>query len=140
MEIAPSLTDRFRDPQADPAYDRRRLRLAAAMVIMGVLHFVVPGPFRRIVPRWFPWRSEAVAISGAAELTSGVLMAFPRTKRIGGSLAVATLAAVFPANVQMAVDASLGRPQVKAPAWLMWLRVPLQVPMIASAARVARAA
>jgi uncharacterized membrane protein len=140
METTNSPTDRFRDPQADPTYDRQRLRLAAAMMIMGVLHFVVPGPFRKIVPRWFPWRSEAVAISGVAELTSGVLMAFPRTKRVGGSIAVVTLAAVFPANVQMAVDASRGRPQVKAPAWLMWLRVPLQVPMIASAARVARSA
>lgn len=140
METATSLTDRFRDPQADPPYDRQRLRLAAAMVTMGVLHFVVPGPFRRIVPRWFPWRSEAVAISGVAELASGLLMAFPRTKRIGGSLAVALLAAVFPANVQMAVDASRGKPQVKAPAWLMWLRLPLQVPMIASAVRVARGA
>lgn len=105
---------------------------------MGTLHFVVPGPFRRIVPRWFPWRSEAVVVSGVAELASGLLMAFPRTKRIGGSLAVGLLVAVFPANVQMAVDASRGRGQVKAPAWLMWLRLPLQVPMVASAARVAR--
>lgn len=140
METATSPMDHFRDPLADPPCDRRRLRLAALMVVMGALHFVIPGPFRRIVPRWFPWRSGAVAVSGAAELAAGSLMAFPRTKRIGGSLAVVILAAVFPANVQMAVDASSGRPQVNAPAWILWLRLPLQVPMFASAVRVARGA
>lgn len=140
METATSPMDRLRDPLADPPWDRRRLRLAALMVVMGALHFVVPGPFRRIVPRWFPWRSEAVAVSGAAELAAGILMAFPRTRRVGGSLAVVVLAAVFPANVQMAVDASAGRPQVKAPAWVLWLRLPLQLPMIATAVRVARGA
>ncbi|MCZ7629499.1 MAG: hypothetical protein M5U19_10795 [Microthrixaceae bacterium] len=77
METATSPMDRLRDPLADPPWDRRRLRLAALMVVMGALHFVVPGPFRRIVPRWFPWRSEAVAVSGAAELAAGILMAFP---------------------------------------------------------------
>lgn len=138
MQTATTLLDHMRDPQVDPPCDRRRLRLAALMVTMGVLHFVVPAPFRRIVPRWFPWRSEAVAVSGAAELTSGLLMAFPGTKRIGGSLAVVVLAVVFPANVQMAVDASTGKPQVKAPAWILWLRLPLQAPMIATALQVAR--
>lgn len=155
MAHAPSFLDRLRDPQADPPRDRARLRLAAMMAAMGVLHFVVPGPFRSIVPRWFPWAREAVMWSGVAELTTGVLVAVPRTSRIGGALGVATIAAVYPANVQMAVDASRrqysepGRsevpgqpdvpgPSVKMPAWAAWLRLPLQVPLLLTALRIAR--
>lgn len=129
----PGLLDRLRDPDADPAEDRSRLRFAAMMTAMGVAHFVLPRPFERIVPRWFPWRKQAVAWSGVAEVASGVLLALPRTRRAGGWVSLATIAAVYPANVQMAIDASRGQPQVAAPTWLAWLRLPLQLPMLAKA-------
>lgn len=129
----PGPLDRLRDPDADPPRDRARLRAAAMMVGMGVLHFVIPRPFERIVPRWFPWRREAVVVSGVAEIASGALLAVPRTRRAGGWLMLVTVLAVYPANVQMAIDASRGRPQVRVPAWLAWLRLPLQLPMLARA-------
>jgi uncharacterized membrane protein len=131
---APGLTDRVgalvRDPLADPVEDRRRLRFAGMMVGIGVLHFVAPRPFERIIPRWFPWRREAVLWSGVAEVASGALLAVPRTRRLGGLLATATIVAVYPANVQMAIDATRGDPQVAVPAWAAWLRLPMQFPMI----------
>ncbi len=130
--------DRLRDPDADPALDRARLRAATMMAGMGLAHFVLPGPFERIVPRWFPWRREAVLVSGAAEMASGALLASPRTRRAGGWLMLVTVVAVYPANIQMALDASRGRPQVRVPAWLAWSRLPLQVPMIARAWRLTR--
>jgi len=33
----------------------------------------------------------------------------------------------------MAIDASRGRSQVRVPVWLTWLRLPLQLPMLARA-------
>jgi uncharacterized membrane protein len=134
---APGPTDRLgalvRDPLADPAEDRRRLRFAAMLTGIGLLHFVAPGPFERIIPRWFPWRRPAVLWSGVAEVASGVLLAVPRTRRAGGYLATATIVAVYPANVQMAIDATRGDPQVPVPAWAAWLRLPMQFPMIRQA-------
>ena len=41
--------------------------------------------------------------------------------------AVATLVAVYPANLQMAVD--VGRPR-EVTEWAVWLRLPLQFPLI----------
>ena len=128
-----SIAGRLSDPLADPALDRSRLRFAAMMVGIGAAHFVVPRMFEQIVPRWFPWRREAVLWSGVAEVASGVLLAVPRTRRVGGALATATIVAVFPANVQMAIDAGRGSSQVKIPVWAAWLRLPLQVPMILKA-------
>lgn len=117
------------DPDADPVLDRSRLRFAAMMVVVGLAHFVAPRFFERIVPRWFPWPREAVAVSGVAEVASGVLLAVPATRRLGGLLATATIVAVYPANIQMAVDASRGQ-DVGVPAWAAWLRLPMQIPMI----------
>jgi uncharacterized membrane protein len=130
---APTFIDRFRDPLADPARERKRLRLAAVMTVAGLGHFVAPRFFQAIVPRWFPWRREAVLYSGIAELTAGALLAVPRTSRTGAAIATVTLVAVYPANVQMAIDAARGQPQVSAPKWVTWIRVPMQVPMIRTA-------
>jgi uncharacterized membrane protein len=135
---APTVLDRFRDPLADPGRERARLRLAVVMTVAGLGHFLAPKFFRAIVPRWFPWRREAVLWSGVAEVASGALLAVPRTSRAGAALATATLVAVYPANVQMAIDATRGRSQVAAPTWITWIRVPMQLPLIRSAWQLTR--
>lgn len=74
-------------------------------VLAGVLHFLKPGFYLAIMPSWLPWHRELVAASGIAEIAGGAaLMApNPRLRRAGGWFTIATLVAVFPANVNMAV-------------------------------------
>jgi uncharacterized membrane protein len=103
---------------------------------MGVLHFVIPKQFEKAVPTWMPRRRDAVLWSGVAEIGSGVLLAVPRTRKLGGWLATATIVAVYPANIQMAVDAT--RKGSKLAAAAAWLRLPMQFPMIAKAFRYTR--
>ncbi|MEX0767559.1 MAG: hypothetical protein WD029_03715, partial [Microthrixaceae bacterium] len=122
---------RFSDPYADPAQDRSRLRFAGGLLAIGILHFVVPKPFEKAVPDWFPDAHAAVFWSGVAELGAGALLAVPKTRRIGGWVATATLVAVYPANIQMAIDAT--RSGSKPAAAAAWVRLPLQFPMIAKA-------
>ena len=128
MSDTPRIIDHLRDPLADPAADRSRLRFAAMLVGVGLTHFVAPRFFERIVPRWFPRPRAAVLWSGVAEVTSGALIALPRTRRLGAWLALATIVAVYPANVQVAIDAvrSGSRPQILG----AWLRLPMQIPML----------
>ena len=134
----PSVPAALADPTPGPVPDPTRLRFAAMMVAVGLLHFVAPRPFRRIVPRWFPWPEEAVLVSGVAEVAAGVLVAVPRTRRAGGWLSLLTIAAVYPANLQMAYDATWGESQVEVPAWAAWLRVPMQFPMLRQAWQLTR--
>lgn len=94
----------------------------------GALHFVVPDPYRRIVPA--PLRIHAgavVAVSGVCEIGCAALLAIPRTRRFGAFATAAVLIAVFPANVQMALD-SRDASAVRRTA--AWLRLPLQAPLI----------
>jgi len=112
--------------------------MAAVLVLMGMLHFVVPDSFERIVPRVLGRPRLWVYLSGVAEILSGVLTAVPRTRRTGALLAAATIVAVYPANWQMAFDA--GFPPRSAGAVAAWVRLPFQVPMVWVAWRVAERA
>jgi uncharacterized membrane protein len=114
---------------------RRRLGLAGLVTLVGgsgVLHLVVPGPYRRIVPApLLPWAAELVAVSGVAELACAGVLVIPRTRRLGAYATALLLVAVFPANVQMALDG--GVPGTGFPtnsAALAWLRLPLQAPLV----------
>jgi uncharacterized membrane protein len=98
---------------------RARLGLAGLLVVTGVLQFGVPAPYVRIIPRLLPgsWARPLVYASGVAELVGAGLL----WQRRHGWFVVALLVAVFPANVQMALD---------DPNALTIGRLPLQAPMI----------
>ena len=102
------------------------------------MHFVAPDPFDEIVPRALPGDARVYTyLSGVAELACAALVAWPRTRRIGGFVSAALLLAVFPANVQMAIDWSDREPLERA---IAYGRLPLQVPLIALAVSVASSA
>lgn len=104
--------------------------LAVAMMGVGVLHFVSPKGFERIVPRWLPAPRALVYLSGAAELAGGLGLLIPFTQVWAAWGLIALYVAVFPANVNMAVnDLPLGRQ--KLPKWALWARLPLQAVFIA---------
>ena len=80
------------------------------------------------MPSWIPLHREAVAVSGAAEIVGGVAMLPDRTASLAAPWLVALLVAVFPANVNMAIDQQQIE-QAKAsgiPLWALWARLPLQ--------------
>lgn len=97
--------------------------LAVFFTAAGMLHFLRPQMYEEIVPDALPAHHEIVLASGAAEIAGAVLVVFPRTRRLGGLWLVATLVAVFPANVNMALNPD--RYDSLAPA-LLWARLPLQ--------------
>jgi uncharacterized membrane protein len=72
-------------------------------IAAGVNHFVNPRFYRAIMPDYLPAHDELVAASGVAELVGGAALMHPRTRRFGGWWLVATLIAIFPANVHMAM-------------------------------------
>ena len=111
-------------PEETTAKRRGRIALALLLLVTGVLHFVVPGPYERIIPRVLPseWARPLVYASGVAELVGGALL----LRRRGGWFVVALLVVMFPANVQMALDdpnaVTIGRLPLQAP--MIWAAVP----------------
>lgn len=116
-----------------------RLCLAALVVGSGVGHLVEPGFYERIVPRPLGHARFYVQASGVAEIVGGLLLAVPRTRRLGGWMVAVLLVAVFPANVQMALDGGLaGSRSIFATPLAAWLRLPFQVPLVWWAVREGR--
>ena len=97
--------------------------LALAFAAAGTLHFVRPQMYEAIMPAYLPAQHELVLASGAAEIAGALMVVLPRTRRAGGLWIAATLVAVFPANVDMALNPD--RYASLSPA-LLWARLPLQ--------------
>ena len=110
----------------------------AFFVLAGVMHFVIPRTYASIVPDWLPAHNELVYASGVAEIAGGAAVLHPRTRRAGSLWSVATLLAVFPANVHMALHPDRYR---KLPGGKVGLyaRLPVQALFVAWALAAGRA-
>ncbi|GAA4129117.1 DoxX family protein [Nocardioides fonticola] len=104
--------------------------VATAFTVSGVVHLVRPQTFDLAMPRWIPAEKhrDLIVASGVAELACAAGLAVPQTRRAAGLASAALLVAVFPANVQMAIDAQQGRNTAYKAGTLA--RLPLQWPMI----------
>ena len=99
------------------------------MVSMGVLHFTALSQFAKAVPAYLPDPQALVLISGVCEIAGGLALLIPKTRKPAALGLIALYLAVFPANVNMALH-----PDPWAPPpyhFLLWLRLPLQLALIA---------
>lgn len=114
-----------------------RVLLALAMISIGVLHFVNPEPFIKIVPAFLPAARALVLVSGFFEIAGGAGLLVSRTRKWASYGLIALYLAVFPANINMAVNhIQIGASPM--PIWAMWARLPFQVLFIAWAWWVGR--
>lgn len=83
---------------------RSRWVLALVFLFLGTLHFVVPESYLAIMPPWLPWHLELVYLSGAFEILGGLGVLIRPLRPIARWGLIALLIAVFPANIQMAIN------------------------------------
>jgi uncharacterized membrane protein len=112
--------------------------LAAVMIGIGAVHFVTPDPFVRIVPAWLPAPLLLVWVSGVFEILGGVGLLVRRARRAASYGLVALYVAVFPANVNMAMNHLTLDGVHQLPTALLWLRLPLQAVLVVWALWVGR--
>jgi uncharacterized membrane protein len=113
----------------------RRL-FGPVFVAAGILHFVIPRTYEAIVPDWLPAHRELVYASGVAEILGGAGVLHARTRRLASWWCIATLIAVFPANLHMALNPD--RYDVPGGSTALWLRLPVQILFIAWARAAGR--
>jgi uncharacterized membrane protein len=100
-----------------------RALVGLTFVTTGVLHFTHTSVYERIMPPYVPMHREAVLVSGAAEILGGAAILAPKTRPVARWWLLALLAAVFPANLHMALNP---KDYKQIPGWALWLRLPLQ--------------
>ena len=99
-------------------------------VLAGAMHFLKPRPYEQIVPPYLPAPRALVYASGVAEAAGGIGLMVPSTRRRAGWWLVATLAAVFPANIHMAQHPEL-YPKVPGGRTALLARLPFQAAFVA---------
>ncbi|MFZ1679027.1 MAG: hypothetical protein WAT91_17220 [Saprospiraceae bacterium] len=85
----------------------RKLSLYFIIVLFsftGLAHFIWVKFFLAIMPPWIPWQKGLVYVSGGIELACALLLIFHSTRRFAAWSLIALLIAVFPANIQMAIN------------------------------------
>ncbi|WP_145085486.1 DoxX family protein [Anatilimnocola aggregata] len=96
--------------------------LAILMIGVGILHFVQPEFFVKIMPPYLPFHLELVYLSGFFEAAMGLLLLVPRTSGMAAWGIIALLIAVFPANIYLYQHQEL----LPASPMVHFLRLPLQ--------------
>jgi uncharacterized membrane protein len=105
-----------------------RVVLSLIFLTAGVMHFVHPGEFIRIVPPVLPRPDLLVAISGVCEILGAIGLQVPATRVWAAWGLIALLIAVFPANIYMATS---GMRFGSAPVGFTWFRLVFQPLLIA---------
>jgi len=107
-----------------------RWLLTVAMVAAGINHFVSPDTYIAMMPDALPAHRVLVYLSGIAETASGLGLILPATRKLAAWGLILVFVAVFPANLNMALnDVPLGGSSI--PSWALWARLPLQLVFIA---------
>lgn len=92
-------------------------------VFMGVMHFLKPKAFMRIMPKYLPNHRALVYISGAFEIGLAISLGFPKSRVYAIYAIIAMLVVFLLIHFYMlsSEKASAGFPK-----WLLILRIPIQ--------------
>jgi uncharacterized membrane protein len=102
--------------------------MAALYVMAGTWHFVKPKMYLRIMPPYLPAPLFLVYLSGIIEIALGILLWVPATRALAAWGVIALLIAVFPANIYMLQK---GGEAFRMSDWVLWVRLPIQLVLIA---------
>jgi uncharacterized membrane protein len=98
-------------------------------IFAGVMHFVRPDMYLKIMPPYIPSHRAMVEVSGFFEILGGIGLLMRPTRRAAAWGLIALLIAVFPANLYMATNPVEAGAASIAP-WLRWGRLPIQALLI----------
>lgn len=112
--------------------------LAALLAGSGILHLVRPQVYRGLIPHRLGDPDPWILCSGVAELACAAGLAVPRTRRPAGLASAALFVGVFPGNLTMTARA-IRSPRASTGYKVATVaRLPLQVPLVSAALKIAR--
>ncbi len=105
------------------AYPWHLYLMAAMYIFAGIMHFIKPKAYLRIMPRYLPNHKNLVFLSGIAEVLLGIGLCFALTKNMAIYGIILMLTIFLLVHFYMLSDkkAAAGIPK-----WILLLRIPLQ--------------
>lgn len=97
--------------------------MAAMYILAGIMHFIKPKAYLRIMPRYLPNHKLLVSLSGVAEILLGIGLCFEVTKVMSIYGIITMLAVFLLVHFYMLTGKKAG---AGIPQWILILRIPLQ--------------
>lgn len=97
--------------------------MGAMYIIAGIMHFIRPAMYKRIMPRYLPDPGNLIYLSGIAEIVLGIAVCIPQTKdyAIWGIIAMLAVFLLVHVHMLSSKKAGAGFPQ-----WALVIRLFLQ--------------
>ncbi|WP_066225237.1 DoxX family protein [Formosa haliotis] len=92
-------------------------------IVAGILHFIKPKTYLRIIPDYLPNPKFLVKLSGAFEIVLGICICIPALKTISIYGLIAMLLVFLLVHFYMLKNEKTG---AGIPKWVLILRIPLQ--------------
>ncbi|XWW45203.1 hypothetical protein JYG30_21095 [Fibrella sp. USSR17] len=104
------------------------MQLAASVMftVVGISHLRRPGQLTYMIPSVVPKPLLMVVVSGVAEILLSIGLLFPATRGWSASGLILLLIALFPANINVAVNNLPPPGGLPAQPWYIWSRLAFQ--------------
>ena len=113
----------------DFIYCTALILMALAFIYVSYSHFRKAWFFYKITPPFLQkWKKPINVIVGIAEITGGIGLLIPLTREWAAWGIIVLLIVIFPANIYMLTSKGAG---MKIKMWFLWLRLPIQLVLIA---------
>ncbi len=97
--------------------------MAGMYITAGIMHFVKPKAYLRIMPRYLPEHKLLVGLSGIAEVLLGIGLCLSITKNLAVYSIILMLIFFLPVHFYML---SGNQASARIPKWILILRIPVQ--------------
>ncbi|WP_422107758.1 hypothetical protein [Winogradskyella sp.] len=102
--------------------------MAGLYIVAGMMHFIIPKMYMRVMPAYLPYHKVLVYISGIAEVLLGIGLCIPSLKNLAIYLIIVMLI-VFLVTIHSYMLSSK-KAAAGIPKWILVLRIPLQFGLI----------
>src|SRR5699024_9204927 len=121
-------------------YMKVTLRTLYSILLIGaeVLYFINVEVFRRMISSVLLCKTFIVKFRGVLEILFSVLLWVKSKNNLYGKLIALFMIAVFPANVYMALKKIPFKPGTEANPYVLYGRLPLQIPLIIGSLKLGR--
>ena len=110
---------------SDFSYDAL-LSTTAMFILIGLTHLRKPEALMYMIPRFFPNPWLLVLLSGVSEIALAIGLLFSETRTVSAWGLILLLVAIFPANINVAVNNLPPPGGLPAKPWYVWSRLLFQ--------------
>ena len=83
---------------------KARIAFSIGFIVVGIMHIVNPSSLSYMIEGFLPYSAAIVVVTGAVEILLALFFPFRKWSKIAGWAIIIYLVAIFPANINVAIN------------------------------------